>query len=330
MATKTAPVAAGASASEAGPQEIPVIVRQLRWEAAGVVSVVLARPGGGVLPVWEPGAHVELVLPTGIVRQYSLCGAPDDPSCYRVAVRRDPASRGGSEYVHSFLRPGQPLRIRGPRNHFRFEPADSYLFVAGGIGITPILPMVRQAAASGARWRLAYGGRSAAAMAFRDELAPHRDAVSLYPGDESGRMPLDALLGQAPPDTAVYACGPESLLDGVANGTAQLPQGTVHMERFRPRERKPARNSAVEVVCARSGRTVGVPAERSVLDALADAGLPVAGSCRQGVCGTCETRVLDGVPDHRDDILSEEERERGDRMYLCVSRARTPRLVLDV
>ncbi|MDT0457314.1 PDR/VanB family oxidoreductase [Streptomyces sp. DSM 41527] len=330
MATRTVPAAPEPQAPEAGQPETPVMVRQLCWEAAGVVSVLLARPDGGDLPAWQPGAHVELLLPTGLVRQYSLCGSPGDLSGYRVAVRREPASRGGSEYVHSFLRPGQPLRIRGPRNHFRFEPADSYLFIAGGIGITPILPMVRQAVASGARWSLVYGGRSAASMAFRKELAPHRDAVHLYAGDESGRIPLAALLGRTHPDTAVYACGPEPLLDAVTDGAGHLPQGTVRMERFRPRTREHAHNTEVEVVCARSGRTVGVPAERSVLDALADAGLPVAGSCREGVCGTCETRVLEGVPDHRDDILSGEEREKGDRMYLCVSRARTPRLVLDV
>ncbi|MFI7103774.1 PDR/VanB family oxidoreductase [Streptomyces sp. NPDC050161] len=329
MATPTVP-ATDPPAPGTGPQETPVIVRQLRWEATGVVSVLLARPDGGPLPAWQPGAHVELVLPTGITRQYSLCGSPDDPSGYRIAVRRDPASRGGSEYVHSFLRPGQPLRIRGPRNHFPFEPADSYLFIAGGIGITPLLPMVRRAAASGARWQLAYGGRSAASMAFRDELAPHRGAVRLYPGDESGRMPLDALLAEVRPRTAVYACGPEPLLTAVTDGATHLPPEAVHMERFKPRTREETRNTPVEVVCARSGRTVDVPAERSVLDALTAAGLPVTGSCRQGVCGTCETRVLDGVPDHRDDILSTAEREKGDRMYLCVSRARTPRLVLDV
>ncbi|MGW2918850.1 PDR/VanB family oxidoreductase [Streptomyces angustmyceticus] len=330
MATSTAPAAAEPQAPEAERQETPVMVRQLRWEAAGVVSVLLARPDGERLPAWQPGAHVELLLPNGLVRQYSLCGSPDDLSGYRLAVRRQPASRGGSEYVHSFLRPGQPLRIRGPRNHFRFEPADSYLFIAGGIGITPILPMVRQAAATGARWSLVYGGRSAASMAFRTELAPHRDAVRLYPGDESGRIPLTALLEQTRPRTAVYACGPEPLLDAVTDAAAHLPRGTVRMERFRPRTREITRNTDMQVVCARSGRTVDVPAERSVLDALADAGLPVAGSCREGVCGTCETRVLEGVPDHRDDILSEDDREKSDRMYLCVSRARTPRLVLDV
>lgn len=331
MATRTVvPAPAGPQAPQTEQQDISVRVRQLRWEAAGVVSVLLTRPDGGPLPAWQPGAHVELVLPTGIVRQYSLCGSPEDLSQYRVAVRHQPASRGGSEYVHSFLRPGQPLRIRGPRNHFRFDPADSYLFIAGGIGITPILPMVRRAAASGVPWRLVYGGRNAASMAFREELASHRDAVRLYPSDESGRIPLAALLGRTRPGTAVYVCGPESLLDAVTDGAAQLPRGTVRMERFRPRTRELPRNTAVEVVCARSGRTVDVPAERSVLDALADAGLPVAGSCREGVCGTCETRVLEGVPDHRDDILSEAERAQSDRMYLCVSRARTSRLVLDV
>ncbi|MFH8981901.1 PDR/VanB family oxidoreductase [Streptomyces varsoviensis] len=330
MATQTVPAAAEPQAPEAEPQELMVMVRQLRWEAAGVVSVLLARPDGSPLPPWRPGAHVELLMPTGIVRQYSLCGSPDDLSAYRVAVRHLPASRGGSEYVHSFLRPGQPLRIRGPRDNFGFEPAESYLFLAGGIGITPILPMVRHAIDSGAKWELHYGGQNAVSMAFRDELAPHRDSVRLYPADRAGHIPLADLLNETAPGTVVYACGPEPMLDAVTDNGAHLPRGTVRMERFRPRTKAPMPNAPVEVVCKRSGRTVEVPAERSVLDALGDAGLPVRSSCREGVCGTCETRVLEGEPEHRDDILSEEEREKGDRMFICVSRARTPQLVLDI
>ncbi|WP_328606781.1 PDR/VanB family oxidoreductase [Amycolatopsis sp. NBC_00345] len=307
--------------------ELPVTARQLRWEAAGVVSVELAREDGGALPEWRPGAHVELVLPTGISRQYSLCGSPDDRSSYRIGVRRDPRSRGGSEYVHTFLRPGQTVRIRGPRDNFGFSRAEEYLFIAGGIGITPILPMARQAAEWGVPWRLAYGGHTADSMAFRAELEA-LGPFGFHASDRTGRLPLTELLEE--PRGAVYACGPEPLLEAVEKGTAHWPAGSLHLERFKPRPRPPRPDTAVEVVCARSARTVPVPADRSVLRALEDAGLPVEGSCREGVCGTCRTKVLEGVPDHRDDILSEDEQARGDVMFPCVSRALTPKLVLDV
>ncbi|GEB49776.1 MULTISPECIES: PDR/VanB family oxidoreductase [Streptomyces] len=325
MTTSTAPARPGTAVDE-----LTVVVRQLRWEAEGVVSVELGDPDGRELPPWRPGAHVELALPTGISRQYSLCGTPGDRSRYRVAVRRERAGRGGSEYVHMFLRPGQRLRLRGPRDNFGFGQAPSYLFLAGGVGITPILPMVHQAAAWGVPWQLAYGGRTAASMAFVDELRPYGDRVRLYPEDTDGRIPLARWLDSLDASTDVYACGPEPLLAGVTDAGSGLRPGALHMERFKPRP-KPAREERpVKVECARSGRTVEVPAGRSILSALQEADVPVAASCREGVCGTCETRVLDGEPDHRDDILSEEDRAAGDRMFVCVSRALSSHLVLDV
>ncbi|MER8186051.1 PDR/VanB family oxidoreductase [Kitasatospora sp. NPDC094015] len=320
----------GAESSAGAVREMRLFVRQVRWEADGVVSVDLARPDGRPLPTWRPGAHVELALPTGIARQYSLCGSPQDRAAYRIAVRRERSSRGGSEYVHAFLRPGQGIRLRGPFDNFGFERERSYLFVAGGIGITPILAMARQAAAWGVPWQLLYGGRTAASMAFTEELAAHRHNVRLYPKDEVGRIPLDRWLERPRPGTAVYACGPEPLLTAVEERAAHWPAGSVRLERFRPRPRVPRADTDLEVVCARSDRTVRVPAGTSVLAALQAEDLPVAGSCREGVCGTCETRVLEGEPDHRDDILTAEQRARGDRFYPCVSRARGGRLVLDV
>ncbi|KPI08935.1 Phthalate 4,5-dioxygenase [Actinobacteria bacterium OK074] len=309
-----------------------IMVRQLRWEAADVVSVELAAADGRELPPWRPGAHVELVLPTGIARQYSLCGSPQDRSHYRIGVRRERLSRGGSEYVHAFLRPGQAVGLRGPRDNFGFRRAESYLFVAGGIGITPILPMVRQAEEWGLPWTLLYGGHRAESMAFLDELRAYpAGRVRLYPADGVGRIPLGEYFDPPRAATDIYACGPESLLDGLEKATSHWPAGALRLERFRARGRVSDRpDSVVEVVCARSNRTVTVPADRSILVALEDAGVPVAGSCREGVCGTCETRVLEGEPDHRDDILSDEDRAAGDRMFLCVSRARGDRLVLDV
>ncbi|MFJ3903938.1 PDR/VanB family oxidoreductase [Streptomyces sp. NPDC090025] len=318
------------SAEATSAREMRVFVRQVRWEADGVVSVDFARPDGQPLPPWRPGAHVELALPTGVVRQYSLCGSPQDRSAYRIGVLRERASRGGSEYVHAFLRPGQSVRLRGPLDNFDFRREESYLFVAGGIGITPILAMVRQAAAWGLPWKLLYGGRTAASMAFTDELSTHQSRVHLYPKDRTGRIPLAQWLDRPRPGTAVYACGPESLLGAIEERASHWPPGSVRLERFRARPKPPRDNMDVEVVCARSDRTMLVPADTSILSALQHEGLPVTGSCREGVCGTCETRVLEGEPDHRDDILTAEERAHGDRMYPCVSRARSRRLVLDV
>ncbi|MFI5777323.1 PDR/VanB family oxidoreductase [Nocardia sp. NPDC051570] len=302
------------------------LVRQLRLEADRVMSVRLTDPDGRPLPPWRPGAHVGIELPTGLTRQYSLCGSPADRDGYRIGVLRERRSRGGSEYVHSFLRPGQRLRITEPRNNFPLVAADRYLFIAGGIGITPILPMIEQV---GARpWRLAYCGRSVDSLAFLDELTTHSGHVDVFA--DGNRLALTALLAEPRPGTAVYACGPESLLAGVEEAMTGWPTGSLHLERFAARPKPVLPNHEFEVVCARSGRTVTVPVDRSTLDVLQDNGIPVEGSCREGVCGTCQVRVLDGTPDHRDDILSDAERVAGDRMFVCVSRCAGSRLVLDV
>jgi ferredoxin-NADP reductase len=302
------------------------LVQQLRLEADRVVSVRLTDPDGGPLPPWRPGAHVGVELPTGLTRQYSLCGSPEDRGGYRIGVLRERRSRGGSEYVHSFLRPGQKLRIGQPRNNFPLVDADRHLFIAGGIGITPILPMINQLGRK--PWRLAYCGRSSSSLAFQDELSVHNGHIELF--TDGNRLSLKKLLAEPRTDTAVYACGPESLLAGVEEAMRDWPAEALHVERFAARP-KPARpNHEFEVVCARSDRTLTVPADRTVLDVLQDNGIPVEGSCREGICGTCQVRVLAGPPDHRDDILSEAEQQAGDRMFPCVSRCAGPRLTLDV
>lgn len=308
-----------------------VVVRQLRWEANGVVSLELGSLTGESLPRWDPGSHLDLVLPTGIERQYSLCGPFGDQSSYRVGIRRERASRGGSEYVHAFLRPGQKVLIKGPRNNFAFHRSNSYLFIAGGIGITPILSMIRQAESWGADWQLHYGGHTEASMPFQVELQKHDDRVRYYPADKVGRIPVPEVLAEAQSGVNVYACGPESLISDLQEATADWPAETVHVERFKSRARlSSAEDTPFEVVCAASDKTVQVPAERSVIAALDDAGIPTSSSCRSGICGSCETRVIDGVPDHRDEILCEADRAGGDRMFICVSRAQTPQLVLDL
>ncbi|EEP70376.1 phthalate 4,5-dioxygenase reductase subunit [Micromonospora sp. ATCC 39149] len=296
--------------------------------AAEAVAISLCRPGGGDLPEWTPGAHVDLELGPGLVRQYSLCGDPADRSALRIAVQREPGGRGGSRLVHERLTVGATVRVRGPRNNFRLVAARRYLFVAGGIGITPIVPMVAAADAEGADWRLVYGGRSRATMAFAATLRKrYGDRVSLHPQDETGLLDLAGLLG-GPGVGLVYCCGPEPLVKAVEEHCRGWPPGCLHVERFTPPAGTGGQEAAFEVELALSGRTVTVPPGTSILEAVEQAGVQVLSSCREGTCGTCETPVLAGVPEHRDALLTEQERAAGDAMMICVSRARTPRLVL--
>jgi len=311
--------------------ELELVVDEVRAEARDVVSLRLVAPDGRDLPPWTPGAHVDLIVGDGLVRQYSLCGGPGDRSSWRVAVLHAPDSRGGSAHVHRSLAKGTTVRVRGPRNHFALVSSPRYLFLAGGIGVTPILPMVAQAAAAGADWRLHYGGRTRASMAFAEELERHGDRVTLVPQDEAGLLDLDALLERPEPGTLVYCCGPEPLLRAVEERCAAWPAGTLHLERFGARADEPAEgDTAFDVVLQRSGLTLPVPPGTSVFDAVREAGVSVLGSCLEGICGTCETEVLEGDVEHRDSVLTAEERESGEVMMICVSRCRSGRLVLDL
>lgn len=330
----TVPAGPGTMAvSPAGEYEADLVVEAADLVAEDVVAITLAAPGGGSLPPWAPGAHVDLVLTADLVRQYSLCGGPSDRRRIRIGVLREREGRGGSAYVHDNLRPGTTVRVRGPRNNFPLVGAARYLFIAGGIGVTPLLPMIAEAEAAGAEWSLVYGGRSRTSMAFTDELAPYGDRVTLVPQDEAGLPDLDTLLGTPLDDTLVYCCGPEGLLAAVEErcAAAGWPSGALHVERFAARPASPsAENRAFDLVLARSGRTIEVPADRSVFDTLQDAGISVLGSCHEGICGTCEQVVLDGEVDHRDSVLSADEREANDAMMICVSRCRSDRLTLDL
>lgn len=312
---------------------LQLMVRSMTVESEGVLGLELTAPDGSELASWEPGAHLDLQLGDGLVRQYSLAGDPHDRHRYRLGVLREPSGRGGSEYVHSTLRPGDRVTVHGPRNHFRLEPADAYVFVAGGIGITPILPMIAEAERAGADWILLYGGRTASSMAFTDELSKYGDRVHLWPQDTHGLLDLEAVLGEPRDDTLVYCCGPEPLLAAVEGRCVRWPVGTLHTERFSAPEqpqRDPADESAVEVVLAMSGRSVFVPADRPILDVLLDEGVEILSDCREGICGTCETKVLDGEVDHRDYVLTEAEKAGNTCMMLCVSRACGAKLVLDL
>lgn len=312
--------------------ELDLVLAEKETVADGVVRLVLRHPDGGALPTWEPGAHVDLVLGPDLVRQYSLCGDPGDRSVLSVAVLREEAGRGGSQFVHEKLARGDVVHVRGPRNHFPLVPADRYLFIAGGIGITPILPMIGQVEASGAEWRLVYGGRTRSSMAFRAELEQRYPAkVTVQPHDEAGLLDLPTLLAEPATDLGVYCCGPEGLLAAVEERCASWPAGALHVERFAPKEgATDGPRDSFEVELAQSRTTLTVPPDRSILDVVEASGVHVLSSCQEGTCGTCETAVVSGVPDHRDSVLTDEEQAANDTMMICVSRSCSSRLVLDL
>ncbi|MFJ8646505.1 PDR/VanB family oxidoreductase [Streptomyces sp. NPDC093546] len=299
-----------------------VLVTGRSSPAEGVVQLRLEGTG---LPPWEPGAHLDVVLPSGVVRQYSLCGDPADADTYTIATRLVEDGRGGSREVHEQLHEGTEVEIRGPRNRFPLVAAPAYVFVAGGIGITPVLPMVRAARAAGADWRLLYCGRSRATMPFLDEVEELGN-VTVVAEDEAGLPDVGAFLADVPEETQVYCCGPDGLMDAVAGA---LPRGAaLHLERFAPGGASGAGGGAFEVELRRSGRTVAVTADQSVLAAVRAEVPHVSYSCEQGFCGTCQQRVLEGEVDHRDELLTDDERH--DSMLICVSRCRGERLVLDL
>jgi ferredoxin-NADP reductase len=310
---------------------IPVRVERKTVESDGVVSLTLRPVSGEPLPHWHPGAHVDLLFDGLPVRQYSLAGDPDDVSTYRVGVLREAAGGGVSLYIHDQLPEGAEIAIAGPRNHFRFVPAPRYIFIAGGIGITPVLPMIAAAEAAGADWHLHYGGRSRSTMAFLTELAVYGDRVTLWAKDEGNRIDLDVILAEPRDDTLVYTCGPERLLSAVEARMEAWPHGSLHLERFAPKPlAEPERAGAFEILLAKSGRTLVVPADRSILSIVEGAGVPVLSSCAHGTCGTCDTPVLEGIPEHRDAVLTDDEKAVNDCMMICVSRSLSDRLVLNL
>lgn len=303
-----------------------VVVSARSVVAEGVVLLTLAATDGGQLPAWTPGAHVDLLLAPGLERQYSLCGDPAETGRWQVAVLREPAGRGGSAHVHERVAVGERLQVRGPRNNFAFTAEGEVAFVAGGIGITALLPMIGAAEGAGAPWRLLYAGRSRRTMAFVADLVERfPDRVEVYAADEGRRLDVAADLGAG---EVVYACGPRRLLDALEE---RCPAGTLHVERFEAKEfGEPVWDGDFEVELAMTGVTITVPPGRSILEVAEEAGALVVSSCREGTCGTCETAVLEGEVEHRDSVLSPEEQGYSDVMMVCVSRAACPRLVLEL
>jgi ferredoxin-NADP reductase len=247
-------------------------------------------------------------------------------------VLREVESRGGSRYMHETMFPGAAVIGRGLRNHFEFLEAKSYLFIAGGIGITPLLPMMAAASARNAEWHLTYCGRSRARMGFQADLDAYpTENVSLFPRDETARADLAETVARWEPGTLIYCCGPEGLLTGVEDACAELPSGTLRVERFAPKQMaKPALTGSFEIVLERTGMTVSVPSGKSILHALLDCGVDVDYACEEGVCGSCETGVLAGRIDHRCSVLSDDERAAQNSMMVCVSRSAGTRLILDI
>ncbi|MEV6900294.1 PDR/VanB family oxidoreductase [Amycolatopsis sp. NPDC051372] len=327
------------SASEA---EFEVRVLAARWEAAGVISLELARANGGQLPPWNPGAHVEVVLPSGRIRHYSLCGSREESDSYTIAVLREAAGRGGSAEVHDTALVGKSLVIRGPRNNFPLRPASAYVLVAGGIGITPMLSMARELTTRGADWRMHYGGRSLESMAYLrdlDKLACAADApVEVRPQDEAGVLPLDEIVSAAPVGAAIYGCGPALMLDALRAAVARLrPELEVHFELFSAATPDASGDCAPDhherpftVVLAHTGKAVEVAEGKTILEAVRDVVPEVPYSCEEGFCGTCCTKVIGGTPVHRDTVLSEEEQAAGDTMMICVGSCSSAELVLDL
>jgi ferredoxin-NADP reductase len=329
MSTSLDSSAPAADAPFAEALALDVVAKEML--ADGVCRLTLEHPAEHRLPDWTPGSHIDVMLPGDRIRQYSLCGDRWDPFVYQIAVLREHKGQGGSRYVHDDLRVGDRLQTGGPRNNFAMAPAPSYLFIAGGIGITPLLPMIQQAQMLDVSWSLLYGGRTAASMAFLPQLSKFGDKVTIWPQDERGLLDLSGAFAAAPAGTKVYCCGPAPLLSAVEDLGVAWPTGSIRIERFVAKSvGAPMRSDLFDVHLQRSDITVTVTPELSVLDAIASAGVAVLSSCRQGTCGTCETPVISGTPDHRDSLLNDEERARGDCLLVCVSRSCTDRLVLDL
>lgn len=316
---------------------LTVRVARKTLEAQDICGLELVPLDGGALPAFSAGAHVELHLPGGLVRPYSLCNDPAETHRYQLGVLRDPASRGGSAAVHGQLQEGQTLNISAPRNCFALQPGTHRsLLLAGGIGITPILAMAEQLAREGAAFELHYSVRSPARMAFGERIAASGFTSRVHchfdDGDEAQKLDLRALLVAPPADLHLYVCGPKGYMDAVLSTARALgwPEARLHWEFFGADLAVADGDTAFEVQLASTGQVVVVPPDQTIAQALAGAGMPVQTACEQGVCGTCLTRVLDGVPDHRDVYLTPEEQAANDQLLPCCSRAKSMRLVLDL
>lgn len=320
-------------------QSIALNVIEAFAATESVRAIRLALPDGAALPSWEAGAHINIALPDGDTRSYSLINSAPDaqaaktPTSYLIAVRLEQPSRGGSAFMHG-LRVGDRVTASPPSNNFPLEPsAQEVVLLAGGIGVTPILSMAAQLAAAGRSFRLIYAGRSRAQLAFLPEVAAVAgDRLAIHADDERGGVfDVRGLMAQLAHDEPLYVCGPTPMIDAAIALAQELgwAEGRLKFEIFAPAAPQTG-DAAFEVVLNQSGRTFHIPADRSILDVLLEAGDDPLYDCKRGDCGICQVGVIEGIPDHRDYVLTKAERASNKLMQICVSRSKTPRLVLDL
>ena len=311
-------------------------VKRISYEAERINAYELTDPMGGELPPFTAGGHIDLHLRNGLIRSYSLLNDQSERSRYVIAVNKDGASRGGSAYVHDTLRVGDLVTVSHPRNNFPLhENAEHSVLIAGGIGITPLLSMVQRLESLGRSWELHYAARSKVAAAFLDDIRAIKPGIDEhlhadFDDERAGKVfDLAAIVNKAPAHAHLYCCGPVPMLEAFENASAARPADHVHVEYFQARE-APALEGGFEVRLAKSGRTLAVEPGKTILDTILDAGLPANFACSEGICGTCETRVLEGQPDHRDQFLSDEEKAANKTIMICCSGSKSPMLVLDL
>ncbi|MBI5322106.1 PDR/VanB family oxidoreductase [Bradyrhizobium sp.] len=315
-----------------GLQELRV--KRISYEAEGINSYELVLPAGGDLPPFSAGSHIDLHLRNGMIRSYSLINDQSERHRYVIAVNKDASSRGGSSFVHDTFKAGDIVKASAPRNNFALrEDAEYSLLIAGGIGITPLMSMIRRLETLGRPWKLSYAARTRRAAAFLDELDAIRpDAqLNLHFDDEHGGRPLDlaGVVVGTPTHAHLYCCGPLPMLDAFEKATAGRPASHVHVEYFQAKQAA-AVDGGFEIKLARSKCTISVEPGKTILDAVLDAGIMANYSCSEGVCGTCETRVIEGIPDHRDLFLSPEEKAANKTIMICCSGSKSGTLVLDL
>jgi vanillate O-demethylase ferredoxin subunit len=315
-------------------ETIQVFVRSITYEAEDVISLDLRQAGAAALPAFTAGAHIDMLLPNGIRRSYSLANDQNERHRYLVGVQKDPETRGGSRFVHETIRAGDVLTITPPRNNFVLAEDDQrFVLIAGGIGITPIVCMVRRLTELGRTWDLFYAARSRRKAAFLEDVVALDGEGHLhthFDDEHAGTLiDIEAIVRAAPADAHLYCCGPTPMLAAFESVTSRLPTEKIHVEYFTAKEPVQVAGG-FDVVLARSNRTVFVPENATILDALLAAGVDAGHSCLEGVCGTCETKILEGIPDHRDQVLSAKERASNRTMMICCSGALSSRLVLDL
>lgn len=317
---------------------LQVRVKSITYEAEGILSFELRPvPPLRELPPFTAGAHIDLHLTNGLIRSYSLFNSQGDTHCYRMAVNLDANSRGGSRFVHTSIHAGDVLTIGAPRNNFTLdEEADNSVMIAGGIGITPLYSMVQRLENLGRKWTLYYSTRSRKNTAFIDEIealnanSEHGSVVFHFDQENPGKfLDLPEIVSSSPQGTHFYCCGPLPMLEAFESATQALPDDCVHVEYFAAKESADT-SGGFTVELARSGDSLYVPAGKTILDVLIEEGHQPLYSCQEGICGTCEVPVLEGEPDHRDLVLSAQQRAANKSIMVCCSGCRSEKLVLDM